>query len=136
MLGEIALLITAVTGGWAAVWVQGRRARSDAETAAAEAAKTRAETQQILAAVSPNHGSSMADAVNRIDQRMGELKQSIGGLRDDARLDRQALEQLRESADETHRRMDRHLEVLDRQVSRCPRGIPSHHSQEESGHGR
>ena len=57
----------------------------------AEARATRAAAEQAARQVSPNHGSSVADAVKRIEQRQREHSQSIGGIRDDMRQDREHL---------------------------------------------
>lgn len=56
-----------------------------------QGAKTRAEVARIMHELQPNSGKSMRDQLNRVDVRVSELGKSIGGIRDDARADREAL---------------------------------------------
>lgn len=76
---DIAVLLTAIAGVLAVVW---------------QGFKTRAEVDAIRATLEPNSGSSVADAVRRIDKRVAELSRSVGSIRDDARADRAALDTL------------------------------------------
>ena len=76
----------------------------------AEARATRAAAEQAARQVSPNHGSSVADAVKRIERQREHLR-SIGGIRDDMRQDREHLlthlDDSRETKTETNHRLRR-----------------------------
>ena len=52
----------------------------------AEAKATRAVAEHTARQVSPNHGSSLADAIKRVEVRQKEHSASIGGIRDDMRV--------------------------------------------------
>lgn len=77
----------------------------------AEARATRAAAEQAARQVSPNHGSSVADAVKRIERSQTSQARSIGGIRDDLRQDREHLlahlEDSREARRDTVRRLNR-----------------------------
>ena len=77
----------------------------------AEARATRAAAEQAARQVSPNHGSSVADAVKRIERSQTSQARSIGGIRDDLRQDREHLlahlEDSRLARRDTVRRLDR-----------------------------
>ena len=100
VLGAIGTLVAAVTLGVKNL---------------AEARATRSAAEQAARQVSPNHGSSVADAVKRIERSQTSQARSIGGIRDDLRQDREHLlahlEDSREVRRDTVRRLTR-LEAL------------------------
>lgn len=51
----------------------------------AEAKKIRGDTAQTNHQLNPNGGGSVFDAVARTERRLGEVAQSVGGIRDDVR---------------------------------------------------
>ena len=65
-LGGIAALLSLILYGVS-------KGRAETKKTKAEAKKIAAETQKITAELSPNHGSSMKDAVNRIEKKVTEL---------------------------------------------------------------
>lgn len=76
----------------------------------AEGRATRIAAEHTAREVSPNHGSSLADAVSRIEARQREHSMSIGGIRDDARADRQALIT-------SHQILDARIQALEKEKS-------------------
>lgn len=82
----------------------------------AEARATRAAAEQAARQVSPNHGSSVADAVKRIEQRQREHSQSIGGIRDDMRQDREHLLTHLDDSRETKTEINHRLRRLEAAV--------------------
>lgn len=107
LIGAIATLLTAI----------GVSMKNAAEGRAISrnAAAARSAAEQAARQVSPNHGSSVADAVKRIESKQDSQSRSIGGLRDDLRQDREHLlthlEDSQIDRSETHRRLSR-LESL------------------------
>lgn len=82
-----------------------------------EVSRMRSEMQpqvdRISHQVHPNGGSSMLDAITRIGKRVEELGRSIGGIRDDAREDRRALEELRADKRDQHAAIERRLRNIE-----------------------
>lgn len=53
--------------------------------------RTRAEVDAIRASIAPEHGEDITAKMDRLGRRVDGLAKSVGGLRDDARADREAL---------------------------------------------
>lgn len=89
-------------------------AKIRAETAGIRRAAEHAATQasSAAAAVTPNHGSSMADAVRRTETRLTELARSIGGLREDIRSERAAASVHQQSCDTAHNLLADRIDAL------------------------
>lgn len=77
----------------------------------AEAKATRAAAEHTARQVSPNHGSSLADAIRRVEVRQKEHSASIGGIRDDMRV-------LREEKVDEHDDLRNRLRALENRTPR------------------
>jgi len=95
LMGALALLVTALWQGY----------------------KTRAEVAQIRHQLHPNGGASLRDRIDRIDRRQVEIAASIGGVRDDARADRQALTTLQADATAIHAGIAARLDQIERRLT-------------------
>lgn len=78
-----------------------------------QGAKLRAETAKIKAELRPNSGHSMRDQIVRIEGQLTHMSKSIGGIRDDARADREALRALHDSAIADHADIRKRLATLE-----------------------
>ena len=105
LMASGAMLLTAIAALTGSLW---------------QGAKTRAEVAQITHEMNPNSGASLRDAVNRIDERVADLKQSIGGIRDDVRADRKALIAVQRDAAVTHEAIHIRLARIERNQQREP----------------
>lgn len=72
----------------------------------AEARATRGAAEHTSRQVSPNHGSSLADALRRVEARQVEHSKSIGGIRDDMRV-------LREEKVDEHDDLRRRIRTIE-----------------------
>lgn len=77
----------------------------------ASAVKQRAETRALMAQMTPDSGSSLRDAVDRIESELRGIRRDIGRHGDE-------LVDLRRSADETHRDLSDRITDLARKDNR------------------
>lgn len=82
----------------------------------AETKKIKLDTGKARAELTPNHGSSLKDTVVRTDGRVKELATSVGGVRDDLRLERAALHSHMRDSQTVHESLDHRLGRIEERV--------------------
>lgn len=82
----------------------------------AETKRVKIDTGKARVELSPNHGSSLKDTVGRTEGRVKELATSVGGVRDDLRLERTALHSHMRDSQVVHESLDHRLGRIEERV--------------------